>query len=226
VESNRTRTKTRLHPPQAGRKASVADPPRTRTFASSGYTPRTLINQALPAKRAHLKRCRVDAEKRSQAPRYLYACLHPVALALRFERLGGELLNRLTALNGGELDPPAQRRRDTDAEHHLLMVDLRRPQTLGARRDSARANRGAFRWRGWMRPALLPRGQRRATLRWRHATPPCDAPGSRTRRQARGPVVGQAHRWARPGVSRPARQSASAAAAARQGRRRSTARSR
>jgi hypothetical protein len=35
----------------------------------------------------------------------MYACLHAVALALSFERLGGELLNRLTALNGGQLDP-------------------------------------------------------------------------------------------------------------------------
>ena len=58
--------------------------------------------------------------------RYTYACLHPVALALRFERLGGECLNRLTALHRGELDPPAQRRRNTDAEHHVLIAELRR----------------------------------------------------------------------------------------------------
>ena len=65
----------------------------------------------------------------------VYACLHPVALALRFEGLGGELLNRLTALNGGELDPSAQRRRDADAEHHGLIAEPRRAQTIGARRD-------------------------------------------------------------------------------------------
>src|SRR5215207_6126828 len=108
-------------------------------------------------------------EADSQAPRYLHACLHPVALALSFERVGGELLDRLTALNGGELEPAAQRGRDADAEHHGLIAELRRAQTIGACRDSARAARGALRWGGGVGPSLLPCAQRRATLSGRHA---------------------------------------------------------
>jgi hypothetical protein len=69
------------------------------------------------------------------------ACLHAVALAVSFQRLGGELLNRLTALNRRELDPLAQRRRDTDAEHH---VDVCRasvtPAPMPDRAGRGRAN--------------------------------------------------------------------------------------
>ena len=80
----------------------------------------------------------------------MYACLHAVALAVSFEGLGGELLNRLTALDGGELDPPAERRRDTDAEHHVLIAELRRPRPsvpagtrLALRAALSAARRGA-----------------------------------------------------------------------------------
>src|SRR4051794_24364892 len=103
-------------------------------------------------------------EADSQAPRYLYACLHPVALALNFERVGGELLNRLAVLNGGELEPAAQRGRDADAEHHGLIAGLRRAQPIGACRRSVRAARAALRWGGGVRPSLLPCAQRWPTL--------------------------------------------------------------
>lgn len=88
--------------------------PRTR-----GYTPERFTNQLS---------AQISCGNHLNVPTHddLWACLHPVALALSFERLRGDLLNRLTALNGSELEMSAQRRRDADAEHHELTAARKR----------------------------------------------------------------------------------------------------
>src|SRR3954452_9467839 len=70
--TGRGHSRTCTPPPQLWRQASVGGPPRTRTSPRSGYTPRTLINQGLPATRVQ-QAMPSATEADSQAPRYLYA---------------------------------------------------------------------------------------------------------------------------------------------------------